>query len=141
MDELLREETSEVIEDRADDVLAEVLDDNTIETAEVEETPAVVDEVVETVETENPVEDETVFEDSETITAEEIQGETAEPQSIETVEDVTEEVEAEEDPEDTPVIEEAVIPDYIRRASEVGTRENPIFAPCGREVTRPSLLQ
>ena len=140
--DIYENEISQVEEQREEDVIDEVLDDNAIETPGVETETETVDEAEDiTVETENPAIDETVFSDSETITAEDVQGETAEPlDDIETVEDITEEIEA-EDPEDTPVIEEAIVPGYIRRAAETGTRENPILAPCGREVTRPSLLQ
>lgn len=145
MDELIYENNlSEVEEQRAEDIVDEVLDDNTIETPEAEvETEAVetTDDIV--VETENPVVDETIFSSDEVVDGSDInEGETAEPLTdIETVEEIAEEVGEDEEPEDTPVIEEAVIPDYIRRAAEIGTRENPVIAPCGREVARPSLLQ
>ena len=135
--------TLEVEEKRAEDIVGEIINDNTIETPEQDietETVETVNDII--VETENPAIDETVFEDNETITAEEIQGETAEPlDDIKTVEDITEDVGAEEDPENTPVIEEAVVPSYIRNAEITGTRENPTIAGCGREVIRPSLLQ
>ena len=104
--------------------------------------PDVVEEVEEAVETENPVVDPLPAED--TMTAEEIQGETAEPLAetdVETVEDIQEEAEPETDPEDTPVIEEAVISSYIRHAQEIGTREAPITATDGRETFIPTLLR
>lgn len=140
----------------ARDIVTEEIDDNTIETAEeagtldealdvvyndgedgAEIAPDAVEDVDGTVETENPVVEPLPEED--TISAEEIQGETAEPQEAEIVEDIQEEAETE--PEDTPVIEEAVIPSYIAHASQIGTRETPIISPEGREVLRPSLLE
>ena len=141
----------------AEDVIAEDLSKNTIETAEeagtldealdvvysdedgAELAPETVESVDGVVETEDPVIDPLPVED--TITAEEVQGETAEPQEAEIIEDIQEEAEPGADPEDTSVIEEAVIPSYIAHASEYGTRENPTIAPGGRDVLRPSLLE
>lgn len=141
----------------AEDVIAEDLSENTIETAEEAGTldealdvvysdedgaglaPETVESVDGVVETEDPVIDPLPVED--TITAEEVQGETAEPQEAEIIEDIQEESEPGADPEDTPVIEEAVIPPYIAHAAEYGTRETPTIAPGGREVLRPSLLE
>lgn len=141
----------------AEDVIAEDLSENTIETAEeagtldealdvvysdedgAELAPETVESVNGVVETEDPVIEPLPVED--TITAEEIQDETAEPQEAEIIEDIQEETEPGADPEDTPVIEEAVIPSYIAHAAEYGTRENPTIAPGGREVLKPSLLE
>lgn len=141
----------------AEDVIAEDLTENTIETAEeagtldaaldvvysggdgAELAPEVAESVDDVVETEDPVIDPLPVED--TITAKEIQGETAEPQEAEVIEDIQEEAEPEAEPEDTPVIEEAVIPSYLAHAAEYGTRETPTIAPGGREVLRPSLLE
>lgn len=140
----------------AEDVISEDLTDNTIETTEEAGTldealdvvysdtegadlaPEVVESVDDVVETENPVVDPLPVED--TITAEEIQDEPAEPQEPEVIEDVQEE-DIGADPEDAPVIAEAVIPSYIAHALEYGTRENPVIAPGGREALRPSLLE
>lgn len=141
----------------AEDIVAEAMDDNTIEGAVeagtvktaldvvysdgdgAELAPETVESVDDVVETENPVVDPLPVED--TITAEEIQDEPAEPQKPEIIEDIQEAVESETEPEDTPVIAEAVIPSYIAHATEIGTRENPVIAPGGREVLRPSLLE
>lgn len=152
------EETMDISNVIAEDVIAEDLTENTIETAEEAGTldealdvvyndgedgaviaPEVVESVDGVVETEDPVVDPLPVED--TITAEEIQYETAEPQEAEVIEDIQEEADTGADPEDTPVIEEAVIPSYIAHAAEYGTRENPTIAPGGREVLRPSLLE
>ena len=139
----------------AEDIVAEAMDDNTIEGAAeagtvetaldvvysgedgAELAPEVVESVDDVVETEDPVVDPLPVED--TITAEEIQDDTAEPQEPDVIEDIQEEAGA--DPEDTPVIAEAVIPSYIAHALDYGTRENPVVAPGGREVLRPSLLE
>lgn len=134
MDEILFDEAIEEALSSADTIEVASPYDGETETVEDTETEVVT-------ETENPVADETVFSDDEIITAEEVQGETAEPITDTVLEDIEEEAETESEPSDTLVIEEEVVPSYIRHAQEIGTRENPIFGNGGREVLRPSLLQ
>ena len=148
MDEILLENSIEeqdfVEEQREDDIIAEVLDDNTIEGEPeiVEETADLTEDTVDVTETENPVIDETVFSEEEITDNAGLEGETAEPiTDIETVEDIEEETEPEAEPVDAPVIEEAVIPSYIAHAAEIGTRENPVRANGGAEVFVPTLLR